>query len=199
MIQKTFFRLKKCGKPGEPLPIKYVYTPWADEGPSEAKVAAARRKFQQVKFWRAPHPVMPVKDVPDNMYTYGKEGMSLPIAIFKDQPDPVIGPEWTYPGIYDMKKFCQAKSFEDLVMKRDMLRAQKGADNEEFDDTDDYLDYWEKRQLRARTETLMRIANNRMRKASSFSWFPHTRVKGKKPKSRAETAAQRKAEQAARK
>lgn len=33
--------------------------------------------------------------------------MSIPISIFKDQQDPVIGPEWTYPGIYENKIACQ--------------------------------------------------------------------------------------------
>jgi hypothetical protein len=32
--------------------------------------------------------------------------MTVPIAIFKEQQDPVIGPEWTYPGIYENKIAC---------------------------------------------------------------------------------------------
>ena len=199
-MRKVALLLKKAGKPGDPQPVKYAYTPWADgEGPTPAKIAATRGRFQNLKYWRTPQSVIQVRDVPENMYTYGKEGMSLPIAIFKDQPDPVIGPEWTYPGIYDMKKFCQHKSFEDLVTKKDELNRANAAKTGVYADTDETLDYWEQRQLRARTETLIRIAKNRMAKAGTFSWFPNTRVKGKKPKSRAETAAQRKAEQIAKK
>eukprot|EP00388_Colpodella_angusta_P023283 GDKJ01059489.1.p1 GENE.GDKJ01059489.1~~GDKJ01059489.1.p1 ORF type:complete len:122 (-),score=14.48 GDKJ01059489.1:60-386(-) len=53
------------------------------------------------------------------MYTYGKEGFTLPIAIFKDQTDPVIGPEWIYPGIYENKIACRHYHNEELSEMQD--------------------------------------------------------------------------------
>ncbi|KNH04384.1 hypothetical protein XU18_4351 [Perkinsela sp. CCAP 1560/4] len=194
-MQRTLMYLKKSGKPTTYAELKYVYTPWTDNGPPPEKIAAARGKFSHLKFWRVPHTVVPVSEVPENMYTFGKEGMALPISIFKDQPDPVIGPEWTYPGIYDMKKYSKAVSFEDLVTKKDRLNDERKTQPGEYVDTDEPLDYWERRQLRARTLHTLRVIQTRMMKASRYTWFPYSRKKGKKAKSRAETAAQRKAEQ----
>jgi hypothetical protein len=100
--------LKKSAKPDKDIPeYKQAYLPY-EVAPTKAELDNARRRFLQAPFGKGDlRRMVDVKDVPQNMYTYGKEGMSVPIAIFKDQVDPIIGPEWTYPGIYENKISCQ--------------------------------------------------------------------------------------------
>lgn len=115
VFRRTFFSatapcLKKSGKPLDTPDYKQVYLPY-EVAPTAAEIERHRKAFSQ-----APHFItgkkIPVRDVPANMYTFGKEGMSIPIAIFKDQPDPVIGPEWTYPGIYENKIVARPRTLE---------------------------------------------------------------------------------------
>lgn len=95
--------LKRVGKPTDTPPYKQAYLPY-DQEPTPTELEAARKPFMTAYAGAGEHrKLIPVKDVPQNMYTYGKEGMSLPISIFKGQDDPVIGPEWSYPGIYENK------------------------------------------------------------------------------------------------
>lgn len=91
------------------------------------------------------------------MYTYGKEGMSIPIAIFKDQKDPVIGPEWTYPGIYENKVAMRDVSLHELF---EMEASEKGFDSP-----------WQRKELDNRVRksldsvaTRMMLANMKMNK-----------------------------------
>lgn len=110
----TQFALKRVGKPTETPDYKQAYLPY-DEMPTAYELENARRKFFTAYHGRCEHrKLVDVKNVPQNMYTFGKEGMSLPIAIFKNQPDPVIGPEWTYPGIYENKIVAQQWYMEEL-------------------------------------------------------------------------------------
>lgn len=98
--------LKKSGKPTETPPApKQAYLPY-DVAPTKAELEAARRKFMRVaRTNRVTGKTITynVTDVPENMYTYGKEGMQIPISIFKDETDPIIAAEHTYPGIYENK------------------------------------------------------------------------------------------------
>ncbi|KAG5510869.1 hypothetical protein JKF63_06370 [Porcisia hertigi] len=106
--------LKRSGKPGDLPAYKQAYLPY-DVAPTKMELDRERRKFMHAYSGRMEHRKMiEVKDVPQNMYTYGKEGMSIPISIFKDQADPVIGPEWTYPGIYENKIVAQQWYMEEL-------------------------------------------------------------------------------------
>ena len=186
MLQVYRKLLKKSGKPTELPEYKYVYAPWEGDGPSQEQIERARRKFQTAASWKPPYKPMTVPHVPDNMYTFGKEGMTVPIAIFKGQEDPVIGPEWTYPGIYDIKKYAAATTTEQLIMKDRELRSQGES-----------LPYWQRRSLRVRTNNINFMAGVKIRRVRYGAWRPFQRVKGKKTKSRAETAAQKKAEAAA--
>lgn len=103
----TAVRLKRSGKPGDYPDYKQVYLPY-DTAPTKLELDRERRKFTHAYVGRLEHKrLVEVKDVPQNVYTYGKEGMSVPISIFKEQNDPVIGPEWTYPGIYENKVVAQ--------------------------------------------------------------------------------------------
>nr|CCC91963.1 conserved hypothetical protein [Trypanosoma congolense IL3000] len=113
----TRLLLKRSGKPTDTGDYKQVYLPY-DTAPTERELEHERRRFKQAYYGRMEHrKLVEVKDVPLNMYTYGKEGMSLPIAIFRDQKDPVIGPEWTYPGIYENKIAAQHWFIEELFNK----------------------------------------------------------------------------------
>ena len=108
--------LKKSGKPADNMPAsKQVYLPY-DIAPSKAELDAARRKFSRVSVVKPDGTtvVYPVRDVPENMFTYGKEGSSVAIAIFKDEQDPVIGPEHTYPGIYENKVLLRTLTVAEL-------------------------------------------------------------------------------------
>eukprot|EP00796_Vickermania_ingenoplastis_P002585 gene2585-1604_t len=103
----TLVLLKRGGKPTDTPDYKQVYLPY-DVEPTAAEQESARRKLSVAYHGRCEHKkLVEVKTVPNNVYTYGKEGMSIPISIFKDQADPVIGPEWTYPGIYENKIVSQ--------------------------------------------------------------------------------------------
>lgn len=105
---------KRSGKPLELPDYKQVYLPY-DEEPSAAELDNARKKFSVAYHGRCENrKLVEVKNVPRNMFTYGKEGMSVPISIFKEQADPVIGPEWTYPGIYENKIVSQPWYLEEL-------------------------------------------------------------------------------------
>lgn len=106
---------KKSGKPDKEGPdYKQAYLPY-ETAPTKAELDNSRRRFLQAPFGKGEfRKMVDVKDVPLNMYTYGKEGMSVPIGIFKDQVDPVIGPEWTYPGIYENKIACQINFTDEL-------------------------------------------------------------------------------------
>ena len=98
---------KRSGKPTETPDYKQVYLPY-EVAPTKAELDRERRRFSQCPFGKEnQRRAIDVKDVPANMYTFGKEGMSIPIGIFKDQPDPVIGAECTYPGIYENKIACK--------------------------------------------------------------------------------------------
>lgn len=107
---------KKSGKPLETPPApKQVYLPY-DTPPTKQELEAARRKFSRLQARvNGKTQVLPVFDVPENMYTYGKEGMSLPIAIMKDEPDPVIGPEHTYPLIYENKVALRDMDIDEIM------------------------------------------------------------------------------------
>ncbi|KAK7194456.1 hypothetical protein NESM_000362200 [Novymonas esmeraldas] len=108
---------KRSGKPGDLPAYKEVYLPY-DTPPTKMELERERRRFAQAYSGRMEHrKLVEVKDVPQNMYTYGKEGMSIPIAIFKDQTDPVVGPEWTYPGIYENKIVAQHWYAEELFQR----------------------------------------------------------------------------------
>ena len=115
-LRRTLQRNKKSGKPMDVFEHKQVYLPYeASQAPTPAELERERRRFATARTTRVPHKtVAEVRDIPVNMYTYGKEGSSLPIAIFKDQPDPVIGPEWTYPGIYENKIACRPWTMHQL-------------------------------------------------------------------------------------
>ncbi|KAG8348320.1 hypothetical protein TRVL_00846 [Trypanosoma vivax] len=115
----TIVILKRSGKPSETPDYKQVYLPY-DEPPTEKELQRERKKFQYAYHGRMEHrKLVEVKEVPLNLYTYGKEGMSIPLAIFKDQQDPIIGPEWTYPGIYENKIAAQHWYTEELFNKED--------------------------------------------------------------------------------
>lgn len=117
LLQKfscTLALRKRSGKPLELPDYKQAYFPY-DEEPSRTELESARKKFSVAYHGRCEHKkLVEVKNVPQNMFTYGKEGMSIPISILKDQPDPVIGPEWTYPGIYENKIVAQPWYMEEL-------------------------------------------------------------------------------------
>lgn len=105
---------KRSGKPSDLPEYKQAYLPY-DTAPTRLELDRERKRFTHAFTGRQEHKKMvEVKDVPQNVYTYGKEGMSIPISIFKDQPDPVIGPEWTYPGIYENKIVAQHWYLEEL-------------------------------------------------------------------------------------
>lgn len=119
LFSASLIALKRGGKPTETPDYKQVYLPY-DVEPTKAELEAARRKFSTAYYARREHrKSVEVRDVPKNMYTYGKEGMSLPIAIFKDQSDPVIGPEWTYPGIYENKIAARQWYLDELFEKEE--------------------------------------------------------------------------------
>ncbi|RNF08695.1 hypothetical protein TraAM80_02628 [Trypanosoma rangeli] len=116
-ISVTLVALKRGGKPSDTPDYKQVYLPY-DVAPTPVELERERKKLQHAYYGRMEHrKLIPVKEVPLNVYTYGKEGMSLPISIFKDQQDPVIGPEWTYPGIYENKLAAQHWYTEELFSK----------------------------------------------------------------------------------
>lgn len=105
---------KKSGKPLETPDYKQTYLPY-EAAPSTAELDRERRRFSLAPLLGYAGKKVPVKDLPANFFTYGKEGMSMPISIFKDQPDPVIAPEWTYPGIYENKRACKVHRIEELL------------------------------------------------------------------------------------
>lgn len=114
LLTRTPALHKRSGKPGDLPDYKQVYLPY-DTAPTKLELDRERRKFTHAYAGRMEHrKLVEVKEVPQNVYTYGKEGMSVPIAIFKDQTDPVIGPEWTYPGIYENKVVAQHWYLEEL-------------------------------------------------------------------------------------
>ncbi|EPY25639.1 hypothetical protein STCU_01493 [Strigomonas culicis] len=114
LFRSSGFLLKRSGKPGDLPAYKQVYLPY-DTAPTKMELDRERRKFARAYHGRQEHKKMvEIKDVPENMYTYGKEGMSVPISLFKEQADPVIGPEWTYPGIYENKIAAQQWYTEEL-------------------------------------------------------------------------------------
>ncbi|RNF16776.1 hypothetical protein TcG_05998 [Trypanosoma cruzi] len=116
-LYATLVAMKRSGKPSDTPEYKQVYLPY-DTAPTPLELERERKKLQQAYYGRMEHrKLVPVKEVPLNVYTYGKEGMSLPISIFKDQQDPVIGPEWTYPGIYENKVAAQHWYTEELFSK----------------------------------------------------------------------------------
>lgn len=107
LVTRTAILFKRSGKPGDLPDYKQAYLPY-DTAPTKLELAREHRKFTHAHVGRQEHKrLVEVRDVPQNMYTYGKEGMSIPISIFKEQNDPVIGPEWTYPGIYENKVAAQ--------------------------------------------------------------------------------------------
>lgn len=118
MLRRTCIRAKKIGKPSDAqvaADYKQAYLPY-EVAPTAAELEKERARFSSVHYGRqANRKSYPVANVPKNMFTYGKEGMTLPIAIFKNQPDPVIGPEWTYPGIYENKIACRHYYLDELV------------------------------------------------------------------------------------
>eukprot|EP00760_Papus_ankaliazontas_P002640 PhM_4_TR11202/c0_g1_i1/m.34124 len=177
MFRRALLRLKKSGKPMETPDYKYVYAPWDDNGPTPDQIKKAHEKFKRPVFHHILRKPVEVSKVPENMYTYGKEGMSVPISIFKDQSDPVIGPEWTYPGIYENKRM-KVQSYEELVRKQ-----EEGT-----------ISGWEQQSLQTRTRTLIARHGMKLNAVKIKNWLPLSKEKGKKPKSRAESAAQKKAE-----
>ena len=101
--RRTCVLLKKSGKPLEMPDYKQAYLPY-EKAPTDREIQAANAAFQNCPDWQSGYTKkLRVLEVPQNLYTYGKEGMTVPISIFKDQDDPVIGPEHTYPGIYELK------------------------------------------------------------------------------------------------
>jgi hypothetical protein len=115
MLRRTLLKAKKVGKPADAAPeYKQAYLPY-EVAPTAAELEKERARFSSVYYGRQSNrKSYPVANVPKNMYTYGKEGMTLPIAIFKNQPDPVIAPEWTYPGIYENKIAARHYYMEEL-------------------------------------------------------------------------------------
>jgi hypothetical protein len=109
LFRPTAVLLKRSGKSAETPEYKQAYFPYeAKAAPTAAELDRERRRFSQCYFGKeSGRKLVEVRDVPQNMYTYGKEGMTVPIAIFKDQTDPIIGAEHTYPGIYENKIACQ--------------------------------------------------------------------------------------------
>lgn len=106
--------LKKSGKPGDTPAYTQAYLPY-ETAPTKLEVDQQRKKFSHAYYGYNEHrKLVEVKDVPENLYTYGKEGMTVPISIFKDQKDPIIGPEWTYPGIYENKIVLQDRTMQSL-------------------------------------------------------------------------------------
>jgi hypothetical protein len=107
-LRATTTCLKRSGKPTETPEYKQAYLPYeTSAAPTKSELERERRRFSQCYFGKeSARKLVEVKDVPPNMFTFGKEGMTVPIAIFKDQQDPIIGPEWTYPGIYENKIAC---------------------------------------------------------------------------------------------
>lgn len=100
----TGVTLKRSGKPETVGSYTQAYLPY-ETAPTKPELERERRRFAKASgnTWSTRNNSYDVKEVPENMYTYGKEGMTIPISIFKDQPDPTIGPECTYPGIYENK------------------------------------------------------------------------------------------------
>jgi hypothetical protein len=114
-LSATGALLKKSGKPLDIHSYKQVYLPY-DEPPTEAELDRERKRFAKARGpYRFKEVYYEVVDIPENMYTYGKEGMSVPISIFKDQPDPVVAAEHTYPGIYENKIALRHLETEELI------------------------------------------------------------------------------------
>ena len=119
LIRSTPILLKKIGKPLETPDFKQSYLPY-EKAPSEREIAAAQRQFSTCPDWTTGYTKrIPVLDMPKNMYTHGKEGQTVPISIFKDQDDPVIGPEHTYPGIYELKISLKHNTLGELFEMND--------------------------------------------------------------------------------
>lgn len=154
----TALLLKKSGKPDKDLPeYKQAYLPY-ETAPTKAELDNARRRFLQAPFGKGElRRMVDVKDVPQNMYTYGKEGMSVPIAIFKDQVDPIIGPEWTYPGIYENKIACQLDFTHELF---------------EMERTNSFKSPWQRTKL----ESQVRSAVNKVKARMRFNTIRHPDV-----------------------
>ena len=116
LFSRNALLLKKSGKPTDVKEYKQVYLPYEGDAPTKMEVERERRKFMHcgLLYRDGTRRMLPVTTVPENMFTFGKEGMSIPIAIFKDQKDPVIGPEHTYPGIYENKIAGQPATLNDL-------------------------------------------------------------------------------------
>jgi hypothetical protein len=107
--------LKKIGKPLETPDYKQAYLPY-EVAPTPAEIERERRNFSSYPSSASNYErSVRVVDVPANLYTYGKEGMSVPIAIFKDQVDPVIGPEHTYPGIFENKVALRHAGVQEML------------------------------------------------------------------------------------
>ena len=149
MLQKTnltFIRatpllLKKVGKPLETPDYKQAYLPY-EKAPSEREIAAASRQFSTCPDWSTGYTKrVPVQDMPKNMYTYGKEGHTVPISIFKDQDDPVIGPEHTYPGIYELKISLKHNSLGELFEMNDNNSFESPFQKERLHDMLDEKEY----------------------------------------------------------
>ncbi|KAH9599961.1 hypothetical protein LSM04_004953 [Trypanosoma melophagium] len=110
----TYVALKRTGKPLDTPDYKQEYLPY-DTAPTKLEMERERKKLQNAYYGRMEHrKLVEVKEVPLNVFTYGKEGMSVPISIFKEQKDPIISPEWTYPGIYENKIAAQHWFTEEL-------------------------------------------------------------------------------------
>eukprot|EP00758_Cryptobia_borreli_P008741 Tbor_TRINITY_DN5417_c1_g1::TRINITY_DN5417_c1_g1_i1::g.24986::m.24986 len=120
MLRRSTRFLKKSGKPADIAPeYKQAYLPY-ETAPTNAELEREHQRFSTIMVGRGDQrKSFPVKRVPKNMYTYGKEGFTVPIALFKNQPDPVIGPEWTYPGIYENKIACRHYHTEELMEMRE--------------------------------------------------------------------------------
>jgi hypothetical protein len=147
LFTPTISLLKKSGKPLETPDYKQAYLPY-EKVPSEREIEAARNQFSTCPDWRTGYTKrIRVLDVPKNLYTYGKEGSSVPISIFKDQEDPIIGPEHTYPGIYELKISLRHNTLAELF---------------EMNDTDSFKSPWQKERLHQELEEKEDLVQKKM-------------------------------------
>lgn len=139
---------KRSGKPDNVLPYTQPYLPY-ETAPTKQELERERRRFAKQPGNTADtcKQTFDVKEVPENMFTYGKEGMTIPISIFKDQQDPVIAPEWTYPGIFENKVVMKLTETSELF---------------EMDRTNTFKSPWQKMILEERVDDVIDGHRHRM-------------------------------------
>jgi hypothetical protein len=172
LLHPTTGLRKKIGKPLETPDYKQAYLPY-ETAPTASELESKRRAFAFAPFWLNGKKI-PVKDVPANMFTFGKEGMSVPISILKEQADPVIGPEWTYPGIYENKIAAKSHQFDELL---DMEASNK------------WPSPWLKGKLENQVNKQLGAIRNRMMVLSMTEANRFIKEKGAAPKGKAASKA----------